>query len=1752
MPATPLLFRLTLTISVLMALQAPAFAQRVLVLDDTSGRAEAVLAAERVGLEAAVVQNVAGMVLAYDQDPDWDVLVFDMRRIVFAPALIDILNAHITRGRAAIIAYAEVSGAGELATTLGLTCEPGAIPTPVFAVDPDTNALFSGADRVPSPLSISARTGEQPDLCTPTDTTATVLARYGDAVTGAPAVLAALDGQVLVHTISLDAWAGAGDADDDGTLDVVEVIANGLELVLGARRAGFIVAGDAVPAAVDGWLTRSNRVATHVTTPEALLEALAADRLVDGVLLEATWLPEHDAAWSAAAAAVIAAGLPLVVHGPTQTSAAWAAATGWSATSARTGDAMVRTSGALGALAFTRPQSLEEVGLDGEVDVATGFDGAGAIAIAALTSGATIAATQLDARVVVTGVAFDALAAEDRDADALDDGTEWVENLVSVVNAPARVALVSAPLEGRAAIELENAGYLVVPWALDDPDAASLASRATIDLVVVESNADVLPSADTARTVVDGAAAGDYGLVVYTTLGATQDEPAADGADPWLAALGLVTVAPTDTSAVLRAPFDLSRLFALPQATPRELPLVADAVATGFAPAATASVVATYADGTPAMVSAARGRVIVSGFGPDLLAASDTDGDARPDRAELLVAQWESVQSPQRMLIVDTSDDPVWRDAATLVGLDGVHVTPEDFPSAFDAGGFQLLLVNAVGDSAFEDDALVSRVLLWAEASQGLVVFGTDFDALSAPAAAQLGFTAADTPTLQGVIEPFDGGANVFRSPRVVPSPLNPVANGRADSGDVLTPTGASVIAARYGFNLGPPASLRGPEGTWFMNGFDLLERLPADLDLDGVDDRAALVANQLVAVGRAPVARIDAPASLPEGNARNVSAGQSFDPFDESLTYAWDLTGDGVFNDATGPGAVLDASGFDGPDVLTIAVRVTNESGLSATASQAVTVTNVPPALQLSPSVTVLQGQPYLGRADVIDVLADVPEVVWTFDDGVVLMGLEVVREFDSLGVYRVTVSAADDDGGFDEATQEIRYVNAPPTLDTTGPTEALEGAALAFTATGTDPGDDPFTVQWTFGDGSSADGAEVTHAFVDDGRYTITAVATDTLGATATARREVLVTNVAPVFVSVAPDGATAGSPYVYASEVADPGADRFAYTLLLAPAGMTVDTSGVVRWTPGEGAIRDEAVRLRVEDGDGGSDEQAWVIGVTFVDGDEGGAPDVCESRYGFDVDDSADDTSDPDADGLTVAEECVLGTDPTVYSGPPIVDLISPIGGNAAVTDPLFLTLLNVSDPDGDRVSYDVELASDASMETPVFVRTAVGAGERGRTRVSVDAALVEDATYYWRARAVTETVIGEWSPAAAFRLNRNNRPPGTPTALSPEAFVNAQRPDLVWTNASDPDGDRSTYAVEVITGDALTGELVWSQTDIIEQTGTTQVRMDTPLREGGVYVWRVRARDTTPPFQYGGWSAPLGFVVDVGNGPPETPGSLVPADGALEVPETLDALSWEASADPDGDPVTYTGALAADAAFVSLLTEFETTETRVALDLDARFVPGRTYWWRVSASDGRRTSAVATAAFRIAPSNRAPLAPEIVSPAVGAALTPTDDAPVRLVVANAEDPDGDSGLTYEFVVASDFEMRGEVARETGVAEGEVRTSVAVPSLAADTYFWRARASDGDATGAWSEIRGFTVQGAMDGSGGGLDGPGGGDGSGGDIEDEGAPGAGGCGVAASTGGPAGGPWSVLLVGLWVMASGRRTHRANRDLEFRARKP
>jgi predicted extracellular nuclease len=103
-------------------------------------------------------------------------------------------------------------------------------------------------------------------------------------------------------------------------------------------------------------------------------------------------------------------------------------------------------------------------------------------------------------------------------------------------------------------------------------------------------------------------------------------------------------------------------------------------------------------------------------------------------------------------------------------------------------------------------------------------------------------------------------------------------------------------------------------------------------------DHDPAIVGLSLTSPNRAPLARITGPSTVRVGRTIRLDASTSSDPNRlDALSYAWDLDGDGLFDDATGPTARL--KGVRGPGTRSVAVRVSDGS-LTAVARTTVTVT--------------------------------------------------------------------------------------------------------------------------------------------------------------------------------------------------------------------------------------------------------------------------------------------------------------------------------------------------------------------------------------------------------------------------------------------------------------------------------------------------------------------------------------------------------------------------------------------------------------------------------------------------------------------------------------------------------------------------------------------------------------------------------------------------------------------------------------------
>ncbi|NQU66512.1 MAG: PKD domain-containing protein, partial [Candidatus Marinimicrobia bacterium] len=141
---------------------------------------------------------------------------------------------------------------------------------------------------------------------------------------------------------------------------------------------------------------------------------------------------------------------------------------------------------------------------------------------------------------------------------------------------------------------------------------------------------------------------------------------------------------------------------------------------------------------------------------------------------------------------------------------------------------------------------------------------------------------------------------------------------------------------------------------------------------------------------------------------------------------------------------------------------------------------------------------------------------IAWNFGDSGSGSGSPVSHTYVNNGTYNLSVTVTNNSGS-GSATGIVYISNVSPTVTQfTIPTTGLEGQSLTFTGAGTDPGtQDVLTYTWQFGDGNSAVGSTVTHAYIDEGTgtYTVTLLITDGQGGNGSQTGTISISNVNPV---------------------------------------------------------------------------------------------------------------------------------------------------------------------------------------------------------------------------------------------------------------------------------------------------------------------------------------------------------------------------------------------------------------------------------------------------------------------------------------------------------------------------------------------------------------------------------------------------------------------------------------------------------------
>ncbi|MGN6545339.1 MAG: putative Ig domain-containing protein, partial [Aureliella sp.] len=271
----------------------------------------------------------------------------------------------------------------------------------------------------------------------------------------------------------------------------------------------------------------------------------------------------------------------------------------------------------------------------------------------------------------------------------------------------------------------------------------------------------------------------------------------------------------------------------------------------------------------------------------------------------------------------------------------------------------------------------------------------------------------------------------------------------------------------------------------------------------------------------------------------------------------------------------------------------------------------NRPPTISSAPPTEVQVGEQMLYRVSATDADGD----ALSFDLPVHPDGMAVqpslgvvgwVPGREDIGTRDVILRASDRFGGV--VLQSFRLIvrpqNTPPVIVSTPPGPAVANLPYQYPVQAQDADGDTLTYSLVNPTGDMhidpVSGVLSWHpSSADVGRQKIVIVATDSAGASASQTIQLNVVasapNHAPQLYSTHRDQVRFGNAYLYAVSAADSDGDPLTYELVVAPAGMSIDPTGVVTWQPTSEQLGANSVQLKVSDGRGGEVVDQFTINV-----------------------------------------------------------------------------------------------------------------------------------------------------------------------------------------------------------------------------------------------------------------------------------------------------------------------------------------------------------------------------------------------------------------------------------------------------------------------------------------------------------------------------------------------------------------------------
>jgi PKD repeat protein len=305
-----------------------------------------------------------------------------------------------------------------------------------------------------------------------------------------------------------------------------------------------------------------------------------------------------------------------------------------------------------------------------------------------------------------------------------------------------------------------------------------------------------------------------------------------------------------------------------------------------------------------------------------------------------------------------------------------------------------------------------------------------------------------------------------------------------------------------YAWNFGDGATATGVAPS---HAYTTLGTFTVTLIVDDGTTTSAPATATVTISNQAPVANAGGPYSSTRLQAIVFDGSGSSDPDGDSLTYEWSF-GDGTNGTGVSPSHTYAQLGS-----FTVTLVVRDGTTASAPATASVTITNVAPSAALtSPApgsvFTLPAAVPLSAAASDPDGAVSRVE----FYAGAVKIGEDLAAPFEMLwsgggaGSHALTALAIDDNGASVASAPVTVTLNSPPSVALTAPADGAQFAApAAITLTASASDVDGAVMQVEFFQGATSLGVDTSSPYsvtwngVAPGVYTLTAVATDNLGA-------------------------------------------------------------------------------------------------------------------------------------------------------------------------------------------------------------------------------------------------------------------------------------------------------------------------------------------------------------------------------------------------------------------------------------------------------------------------------------------------------------------------------------------------------------------------------------------------------------------------------------------------------------------------------